>query len=458
MWPSRRRIALALALVGAASVGAIYWAGRQKQPQYQTVRVERGNIEASISATGTCNAEVTVQVGSQVSGNIKALYADFNTHVNHGQLVALIDPALFEARVQQSRASLDSARAAVVSAQAGVQRAAADIAAAQANAQTAKSNVSKANVALVDAKTKLDRRAQLLRQGLIAKEDLDTAQAAYDSARDAKAADEAQLTAANSNISAAEAQRQVALTQLTSAQAQVKQAQATLQQAEVDLEHTQIRAPVDGTVVARRMDVGQTVAASFQAPTIFEIAQDLKQMQVDANIDESDIGRVREKQQVNFTVDAYPGTTFAGTVRQIRKAPINTQNVITYDVVVAVDNPDLKLFPGMTANVRILTAEHDAVLKIPNSALRYRPAVAPTARDAVHAAAPGRQTIYVLDEQGKARPVQVKLGLTDGTFTEIQSGDIREGEEVVVGVAGKATGQPATGRPPTGGGRRGPGF
>jgi HlyD family secretion protein len=244
-------------------------------------------------------------------------------------------------------------------------------------------------------------------------------------------------------------------------QAQVAQAQANLAQSELDLEHTKIFAPVDGTVIARSMDVGQTVAASFQAPTIFQIAQDLTKMQVDTNVDEADVGQVKLGQQANFTVDAYPGRVFAGTVSQIRQAPINVQNVVTYDVVVGVPNPDQKLLPGMTANVKVATAHQDNVLKIPNSALRYRPVnLNLKANSSVHAAGPQRrdpngQTIWVLGSDNQPRPVRVQLGISDGNYTAVSSNDLQPGDQVILSATGGTAKAAATSGPRMG---RGPGF
>jgi HlyD family secretion protein len=277
-------------------------------------------------------------------------------------------------------------------------------------------------------------------------------------------ATQAQVDAAQHAVQAAVAQRNAAQTQLNAAQGQVGQAQANLAQANLDLEHTKITAPVDGTVISRSMDVGQTVAASFQAPTIFQIAQDLTKMQVDTNVDEADVGQVKVGQPATFTVDAYPARTFAGTVTQIRQAPINVQNVITYDVVVGVANPDLKLLPGMTANVKIATAKQDEVLKIPNAALRFRPVNLNTMRtpSAVHAAAPGNrqrsgQLIWVLGKDGKPRPVRVQLGISDGNYTAVNSGDLQPGDEVILSAVGGSakSSSGSQGAPRFG---RGPGF
>ncbi len=427
---------------------------------FQTARVERGDVRSSISATGACNAVVTVQVGSLVSGNIKALYADFNTKVKKGQLVALIDPETYQARVDQARANLDSATAGVLNAQAAITKTDADIANGIANVATARANVAHAVSATRDAKVKLDRRVTLAGEKILAKEDLDTAQATYDQAVAQQEASQAQVDAAQKQVDSLRAQRGVAVAQLESAKAQVAQMKAALVQAQVDLNHTRIIAPVDGTVVARHMDVGQTVAASFQAPDIFDIAQDLTKMQVDTNVDEADIGKVRLGQNANFTVDAYPGRTFRGVVAQVRQAPINVQNVVTYDVVVAVSNPDLKLFPGMTANLRMLVEKAEGVLKVPNAALRYKPSDAQLQTpSSVHAAGMVRPTaategvVWVLNGKGSPRPVAVKLGIADGSYTAVESPDLHEGDSIVIAESG--TGKAASKAAPKG---RGPGF
>jgi HlyD family secretion protein len=283
----------------------------------------------------------------------------------------------------------------------------------------------------------------MVKDGLIAREEAETYQAAYDQSLAALDAVQSAVTAAQSSVTSAQAQKDVTQTMLDQAQSQVKQTTATLQQAQLDLAHTQILAPVDGTVISRNMDVGQTVAASFQAPTIFQIAQDLTKMQVDTNVDESDVGPIRVGQAANFTVDAYPGLIFPGKVAQIRQAPINVQNVVTYDVVVEVSNADLKLFPGMTASVKIVTGRADHALRLPAAALRFHPAAAAPAATATKgqsksgkrgaSGARAQQSIYVLD-QGQPKRVIVKLGLTDGNYTEILSG-LNEGQTVVTGTS-----------------------
>jgi HlyD family secretion protein len=264
-------------------------------------------------------------------------------------------------------------------------------------------------------------------------------------------------------VLSSQADVEVARTQLSSAEAQVKQAQASLSQAELDLSHTYILAPVDGTVVSRNVDVGQTVAASLQAPTIFLIAQDLTKMQVDTNVSEADVGRVVLGQTATFTVDAYPGQIFRGRVSQIRQAPINVQNVITYDVVITVANPDLKLFPGMTANVRILVARHENVLRIPNAALRFHPADQAATVAVAAKGGPGRKrapstetTVWVMDEQGKPKPVVAQFGLSDGNYTEVASSGLKEGDKVIEASFSKKTAAaPASA---AGGAGRGPRF
>jgi len=464
---NRRRWLLAASVVVLLAIGAYFYFRGSAQPSYITAVIDRGDIEAAITATGTVNAVKTVQVGSQVSGNILTLYADFNTKVKEGQLVARIDPAIFQARVDQARAAQDSAKAAVVSARASIVKAASDIAGAEANVASQKANWVRAQSAVADAKIKNGRRIEMVKQGLISQEEADTYQSTYDQAVASLDAAQSAVTAAQSLVASAQAARDVTQTQLDQAQSQVKQTTATLQQAQLDLAHTQILAPVDGTVISRNMDVGQTVAASFQAPTIFQIAQDLTKMQVDTNVDESDVGPIRVGQSANFTVDAYPGVTFPGEVAQIRQAPINVQNVVTYDVVVAVSNPDLKLFPGMTANVRIINGVARHAVRLPVAALRFRPpdAATPAAGAAKGQGKTGRrgtangaqaqQSIYVL-EQGKLKRVPVKLGLTDGNYSEVLSG-LSEGQLVVTGAAStnKAAAPAAT---PAGPGTRRIGF
>src|SRR5919201_6874714 len=366
-------LVLVLVLGGAAGGGYLYYGGQHQPPRYLTAAVERGAIATTVNATGVVNAVTTVQVGSQVSGTIQKLFVDFNSPVKEGEVIAQIDPAPLATKVVQGRANVASAMAAVQVAQATTINAKAAVETAQANAESARANVEKSKVALADARRIFERNKEMARKSLIAQNDLDTSQATYDSAVAQLKASEAQQEAAAGQLKSALAQQRLAAAQEMAAAAQVDQAKAALQAAELDLEHTTIRAPVNGIVVSRSVDVGQTVAASLQAPVLFLIAQDLTKMQVDTNVSEADIGRIRLDGPATFTVDAFPGETFAGRVVQIRKAAQVVQNVVTYTVVVAVSNPEGKLLPGMTANVKLVVAEKPSVLKVPNSALRFRP-------------------------------------------------------------------------------------
>lgn len=445
---------LAVLILGGA--GGLYWFSNGKgKASFRTAPVERGDIQSTISATGTLNAVITVQVGTQVSGTISQLLVDYNSPVKKGMLIARIDPATFEAKVKQATADLESARAAVRNQRAGVAKAEADVA-------NARANVVRQEVAVRDARIKAEARARLFQEGGISQEERDTAQATLDSAR-------AQLEAAQASLRASQAALDVTRAQLAAAEAAVRQKEAALAQAQVDLDNTYIRAPVDGVVVSRNVDVGQTVAASLQAPTLFLIAQDLTKMQVDTNVDEADVGRVALGQEATFTVDSYPGRLFRGRIVQIRQAPQIVQNVVTYITVVAVSNPDLKLKPGMTANVKILVARRENALLVPNAAFRVRvEGASPAASSGARAAAPGqggaqamaegrpggrpgmgpgrgseagargateggRQRVWVLQD-GKPVERMILTGLSDGQRTEVLEG-VKEGESVIVGLA-----------------------
>ena len=337
--------------------------------------VRRGDVNVTVSATGTPNAVVTVQVGSRCRATSRRSFADFNTKVTKGELIARIDPAPFQTKVNQAQANLDAARAAVANSQAVVQQALANIQAAQSSlARGARPNVVKADAIVEDAKVKVDRRVIMVARAPTRRRIWKPRRPPIASAVADRDALVAQQQAAEDNVKVAQAQLHVANSLVAANQAQVKQFAAALQSAQIDLDHTNIKAPVDGVVVSRSVDVGQTVAASLAAPTLFLIAQDLTKMQVDTNVSEADVGRVRVNQPATFTVDAYPGRTFTGTVTSIREAPINVQNVITYDAVIASRTPDLKLFPGMTANVKILVSQRPMCCGCPNAALRYHPA------------------------------------------------------------------------------------
>jgi HlyD family secretion protein len=440
--PARTRRLVAGAVVLAIAVGAVVTWRVTRAPapvKYETATVDRGRIVAQVTATGTLSAIVTVQVGSQVSGRIAQLYADYNSPVKKGQLIAKIDPELF-------RAALDQAKA---------------------NSLAAKGDLNQAKARATDARRQLERTRSLAERNLVAQADLDTAQA------NADAADAA----------------------VDGAAGRLEQAAAALHQAQVNLAYTDIVSPIDGTVISRNVDVGQTVAASLQAPTIFVIAEDLKKMQVDTSVAEADIGKLRDGMEASFTVDAFPGRKFRGTVRQIRNAPQTVQNVVTYDAVVDVPNADLALRPGMTANVSFVYADRADVVRVPNAALRFRPppellrkrgaaqqggaadpgagagraqGQGPQAQGAPGAtgggAQPGsggrraeggdgaqdRRTVWVLRGLSP-EPVRVKAGVSDGSVTELVEGELHEGDAVVTDASGGPSGgagAPGGARPP----------
>lgn len=402
-----------LALLLLAGVAALFlrqpWNSAADTPKFETARIERGPLSASVSASGALSALVTVQVGSQVSGQVIEVNADFNTPVRKGQVIARIDPATFQSRVIQAEADLSSAENAVL--------------VARGTQLVRQAEAGKAKVALLDAERTLARREGLVAQGFISPAELDTARTALELARE-------QSHLAGSELESAAAQ-------VGSAQAVVRQRQAQLQQARLELARTVIAAPVDGIVVSRNVDAGQTVAASFQAPVLFTIAQDLKAMEVNIAVDEADVGRVREGQKVRFTVDAFPGERFTGAVAQIRKAPQTNNNVVTFSVMARVDNPELRLLPGMTANAKILTEERGDVLKAPNEALRFRPSGADGApikldirKREEGPGLPGR--VWVLDANGQPAARSVRLGVSDGKFTEVLAGELRAGESVIL--------------------------
>jgi HlyD family secretion protein len=367
---------------------------------YQTATITRGPITQAVTATGTLNPVVNVQVGSQVSGNIAKLFVDFNSQVKAGQVVAQIDPALFQATVTQAEG---------------------DVASAQAALELAKVNAT--------------RTQELFARKTSSQADLDQAMA-----------------------------------NLHTAEANVKIKQGALDKARADLEHCTITSPIDGVVISRSVDVGQTVAASLQAPVIFAIANDLTKMQIDANVAEADVGVVKIDQNVDFTVDAFPMETFRGKVVQVRNAPITVQNVVTYDTVIGVSNPELKLKPGMTANVSIIIAHKDDVLQIKNAALRYRPPNAtpvpvetrkttsragrPTAGRSGNGQPGAQRTVYVLPSgAGRPEPRQIKTGISDGIVTEVVEG-LKEGDRVVTAELASTVAGPSPPANPFGGGPR----
>jgi HlyD family secretion protein len=368
--------------------------------QYVTAPVERGDVRDAVEATGTVNAVTTVQVGSQVSGTIARLNADFNSRVRRGQVLALIDPALFHGALQQAVADSQNA---------------------EANLVAARANLEKARANLVQLKADFDRTVTLAAGNVVSQQQLEIAKATYDGA------------IASVNATAANVEQ---------AKAQVSQKAAAVSVARINLDYTVIRSPIDGIVVARNVDVGQTVAASLQAPTLFTIAQDLSKMQVYGKVDESDVGRIKAQQPVTFKVDAFPKQTFTGTVSQIRMNPAVVQNVVTYDAIIDFGNPELKLFPGMTAYVTIPVATASDVLKLPDAALQYKPALSPDEiralyrENGIEDAAPGTPSAVVWKLAGgnAIKPVQLALGITDHAFTvvtKVVKGELREGDQLV---------------------------
>src|SRR6266704_5558335 len=435
MKPTTKWLLLGGAVAAAAFLVVL---GLNRTPPIQnfTAKVERGDIHDVVEATGTINAVITVQVGSQVSGTISKLFVDFNSRVHKGDLVALIDPALFKGAVLQASADLENAKANLIAAQA---------------------NLAKATAAFVQAKADYDRTVGLTKSGITSQQQLDLAKANYDSAN-------AAVGGAQANV--------------TQADAQVSQKEAALAVAQTNLNYTVIRSPIDGTVVARNVDVGQTVAASLQAPTIFTIAQDLTKMLVYAKTDESDVGNIKVGKPVTFKVDAFPKETFHGVVSQVRMNATTVQNVVTYDTIVEFANPELKLFPGMTAYVTIPVATVQNVLKLPNTALRYKPPMEPeevlalyrqygiepgerkTASDEAAAAERGgppggaaqnppraprsdSAVVWKLRADNSMEPVKISLGITDHSYTEVAGfvkGELKEGDELIIrSVAPKST-------------------
>ncbi len=371
-----RKLAIFVVLAAGAIVAAmVYYSGddESEQSEFSFAKVERGSIVRLVSSTGTLNALVTVQVGSQVSGQIKELLADFNSQVQQDQVIARIDPVNFEARVRQCEAELAVSMANVAIQSSAVERARAELQNARSGAAATMAQTEKARVVLNDAKRNRNRKEALHKKSIISESQFDEAVAAYDQAVAQVRAAEAEEKGKYSLIRSREAALKMAKAQVEHSRAQVKQKEAALHQSKVDLEHTVIRSPVDGVVIGRSVDIGQTVAASLQAPTLFTIAQDLREMQVDTSVDEADIGCIQVGQGTTFSVDAFPGREFKGQIIQIRIQPKTVQNVVTYTVVVSVDNSGLLLLPGMTANVQITVDERSNVLKVPNGALRFKP-------------------------------------------------------------------------------------
>lgn len=377
---TKRRLTIVAGLLVATTLtlNAFYGRGGAVAPAVTAEAVTRGSIVTTVAATGTLEAVTTVQVGSQVSGTVEALYADFNSIVRKGQVLARLEPSLYNSAIEQ----------------------------AQANLIRAQADHDRIRVSLADAESKLSRAKELAARQLIPANELD----------------------------AAEVTRASIEAQLRSSSASVSQARASVEQARVNLAKTVITSPIDGIVISRNVDVGQTVAASLSAPTLYLIAADLSQMQLNASIDESDLGVIAEGQPVSFNVDAYPADSFRGVVKQVRLNPIVVANVVTYAAIISAPNPELKLKPGMTANLNIEVARRDDALRAPAAALRFRPtADVLTALGATGTGAARGATLWTMTAETVA-PVAVKTGISDGTWTEILEGTIAEGTPVITRV------------------------
>jgi HlyD family secretion protein len=464
-----KKVTVATTLVFIAAI--VVFAVRKEKASavtYFTVPVEKGPLKNTVNATGVVQTVVTVQVGSQVSGQIQDLYADYNSLVKRGQLLAKLDARNFQAQLENAEATVSAAQAHVLSSEADTRTQAANLESARANLEAAK--VARDNTAIL-----FERNAGLSREGVVSQNDYDNAKANADSAR-------AKLDQAQAAVAQAEAQSRSALAALQQAKAQLQQSEADLNRARLNLEYCNIYSPVDGVVISRNVDVGQTIAASLQSPTLFTIANDLSQMQVNANVDEADIGNISDQADVRFTVDAFPNEFFRGNISEIRLNPQTVQNVVTYSVIISIRNPELKLKPGMTANITVTVDERDNVVKVPNAALRYTPAgmqrepvngqsatgatFSPAGRaansqvsDHVQTTelspsqlAPGQKwnpaekikmippkritqrpgVIYVLNSLQKPDSRHVVLGITDGSLTEIVSGDLMSGDRVII--------------------------
>jgi len=434
------RLAVVAALFCALIFGLGYTYSQQSSaPAFLTVPVERGNISTSVKASGTVEAVVSVDVSSQLSGRIAEVFVNFNDTIKAGQPIAQIDPEIFAARVNEAKAALN-----VGTATAHVQRAAVERAkVAVLNAKTAK-KLAEAQSAAANAKQEelekdLHRKLELARTGSGTERELSQVRAQRDAgAADLRASFE-QIQMKEEAIAIAESEQHMAEANLENAQAVVEQRQAALEQARLDLDRTVLRAPIDGIIIKRDVNPGQTVAVSLEAKTLFKIANDLREMEVHGKIDEADVGQLKAGQPAQFTVDAYPDQTFSGQVLQIRKSPEVVQNVVTYTAIISAPNPDLLLLPGMTAQLRIVVSDTGDTLKIPSQALRFRPNGAGLAADRQNAnqvtSSEASATVWLVGEDGRPNPVAVKLGASDDTSTTLLGGPLAEGQQVIVGAA-----------------------
>jgi HlyD family secretion protein len=423
--------AVALGLVAFALTGSghAYFGHGSSRPLYRIAAVDRGLVQAEVHATGTLRPLAAVPVVAQTAGELRDVLVADNATVRSGQILARLDADAVTARLNYAQADLAVARANVVVAQAQLERARADADNLRAGDAAAAADVERAKATLADAERDLTRKRGLVKSGDLASQERDHAQAADDAARAGLAAAEAHAGAAAATDQSALAAMKAAAAQVDAANAEVGHREAAVAQVQVDLDHTAIRAPVDGSIIEANAVVGQPLAANPSAPPLFLIASDLRRMQLEASVDEADIGVVAAGQPATFSVDAFPGRTFAGRIVEIRKSPQVLQNVVTYTAVIAVDNRDLKLLPGMTASVDVVVKTAASALRVPNAALQFRPA---EAGDVVAAGAASGQ-VWRLDAHGTPQPVTVGLGVSDDAHTEVTGGGLLEGDEIVVG-------------------------
>jgi HlyD family secretion protein len=389
-----RRLVLFVALIAAAFVGVRYFsdfAANTAEPAYRFAKVDRGDIVATVNSTGTLTPITTVIVSSQLSGQVVEILADYNSEVKAGQVVARLNSDQIRARLDAARADLQSVRAQRLVTEAQIERVRADIERAKATEADAEAQIARNEALLAETERVLARQSELQSRGFAAEATLTNARTQRDAQRAALASARAALAGAKAQQLGLAADVRVAQSQLAAVSAQILQREAMVRQIEVDLRNTEIKSPVSGVVIQRNIELGQTVAASLQAPTLFLIADDLRQMEIAANIDEADVGRVQEGQRVSFTVNAYPGRTFEGRVKQVRLGSQTVQNVVIYTAIVSVENPRLELRPGMTANLRIETERRDGVLRVANAALRWRPPAAPADAPSPATSEPGPQ-------------------------------------------------------------------
>ena len=437
-----------LAVCGAAAV--IFWTsagGKASDTAFRLAAVERGDLTASVRATGTLNPLTTVLVGSQLSGQVVEILADYNTPVKQGQIVARLYSEQIKSRRDAALADLAQARADRDTKRAQIDKAASALQRSEAISNDLGAQKDRARAQLDEAQRNFDRQTELLARAVGTQNTLDQTRTQLDIQKAALISATAQIASNRAEAAGLKADTALAEAGVKSADAVILQREAKLRDIEIDLARTDIRSPVDGVVVKRDIELGQTVAASLAAPTLFTIAQDLRDIDIYANIDEADVGRIKPDQAANFTVNAYPNRNFSGKVRLVRLSAQTVQNVVTYTAVIGVKNHDLALLPGMTANLQIITDERTNVLRLPNAALRFRPSVwrpgstEGRVQDSAENKRPNNEgegteaQIYRLGPDGQPQPLRVRLGITDGSFTELLSGDLQEGAAIIAGNA-----------------------